>query len=193
MVYGQHDGWTISVTNGPLEITPMPRYVAFLRGVSPVNARMSELTRCFQAAGFDAVRTVLSSGNVVFSTRSTALAALEKKAEKAMLASLGRTFATIVRPVGYLQELVGSDPFAEFKPTPHSKRVVTFLRHAPDSHIVLPIERDGVRILKIACAEVLTAYEPSAKGPVFMTMLERTFGKDITTRTLDTIKKCAWA
>ena len=171
----------------------MPRYIAFLRGVSPLNAKMAELRDCFQVAGFDDVCTVLSSGNLVFSTRGTSLTALEKKAETAMLASLGRSFATIVRPADYLQQLVASDPFAEFKLPPMAKRMVTFLRHAPDPGIGLPNERDGARILKLAAAEVFTAYEPHPKGPVFMTMLERTFGRDITTRSLDTVKKCARA
>ena len=44
-----------------------------------------------------------------------------------------------------------------------------------------------------AASEVFTACEPSPRGPVFMTLLERTFGKDITTRTWDTVRKCAWA
>jgi len=44
----------------------MHRYVAFLRGVNPMNARMAELRRCFETAGFTDVRTVLSSGNVAF-------------------------------------------------------------------------------------------------------------------------------
>ena len=30
----------------------MPRYVAFLRGVSPMNAKMPELKAAFEAAGF---------------------------------------------------------------------------------------------------------------------------------------------
>jgi len=30
----------------------MRRYAAFLRGVSPMNAKMPELKRCFEAAGF---------------------------------------------------------------------------------------------------------------------------------------------
>jgi uncharacterized protein (DUF1697 family) len=46
----------------------MPRYVAFLRGVSPMNAKMPELKKCFESAGFTDVKTLLSSGNVVFST-----------------------------------------------------------------------------------------------------------------------------
>jgi len=28
----------------------MPRYAAFLRGVSPMNAKMPELKKCFEAA-----------------------------------------------------------------------------------------------------------------------------------------------
>jgi uncharacterized protein (DUF1697 family) len=154
---------------------------------------MPQLKECFQAAGFDDVRTVLSSGNVAFSTRVSPLTALEGKAEQAMLASLGHAFPTIVRPAEYLQGLVASDPFAEFALPPTAKRVVTFLRRAENPGLELPIERDGARILKLAAAEVFTAYEPSPKGPVFMTLLERTFGKDITTRTLGTVQKCAVA
>ena len=58
---------------------------------------------------------------------------------------------------------------------------------------MLPIERDGASILKLAAGEVFTAYVPHPKGPIFMTMLERNFGKDITTRTFDTVRKCATA
>ena len=39
--------------------------------------------------------------------------------------------------------------------------------------------------------EVFTTYLPTPKGPVFMTLIEKTFGKDVTTRTWDTIKKVA--
>ncbi|HYW06004.1 MAG TPA: DUF1697 domain-containing protein [Longimicrobium sp.] len=171
----------------------MARYVALLRGVSPSNCKMPRLRECFEAAGFDEVRTVLSSGNVVFNARDSTWATLERQAEQAMLASLGHAFPTIVRPTEYLQELVASDPFAEFTLPPAAKRVVTFLRRPRSFDQELPIERDGATILKTADAEVFTAYEPGPKGPVFMTLLERTFGKDITTRTLDTVKKCAVA
>lgn len=171
----------------------MPRYVALLRGASPSNCRMPQLRECFQAAGFDDVRTVLSSGNVVFSTRDSTWTALEREAEQAMLASLGHAFPTIVRPTEYLRGLVAGDPFAEFALPPTAKRVVTFLRRPANPGPELPLERDGARILKLAAAEVFTAYEPGPKGPVFMTLLERTFGKDITTRTLGTVEKCALA
>ena len=171
----------------------MPRYVALLRGVSPSNCKMPRLKECFQSAGFGEVRTVLSSGNVVFDTDESTWAALEQKAEQAMLASWGHAFPTIVRPAEYLQGLVASDPFAEFTLPPTAKRVVTFLRRTASLDLELPIERDGARILRLAGTEAYTAYEPGPQGPVFMTLLERTFGKDITTRTFDTVRKCAVA
>lgn len=169
----------------------MPRYVAFLRGVSPLNARMPELKRCFEAAGFRDVRTLLSSGNVAFSSRGSSEAALARKAEEAMQATLGRTFGTIVRSSAALQYLLENDPFARFDLPASAKRVITFLRSPPAATVGLPIERDGVRILELVGAEVFTAYVPSPKGPVFMSLLERTFGTEITTRTLDTVRKCA--
>jgi uncharacterized protein (DUF1697 family) len=171
----------------------MPRYAAFLRGVTPLNARMPELRRCFESAGFEDVRTLLSSGNVVFSSQTSKETMLARKAEAAMQAGLGRSFATIVKKTVDLQALLDPDPFAKLGLVPQAKRVITFLRSPPASAPCLPIELDGARILKVVGSEVFTAYLPSPKGPVFMALLERTFGKDITTRTVDTVHKCAWA
>jgi uncharacterized protein (DUF1697 family) len=171
----------------------MPRYVAFLRGVSPMNARMPDLKRSFEAAGFTEVRTLLSSGNVAFDAKPAIVPVLEEKAERAMQSELGRTFGTIVRPATFLQSLVEADPFAACKLPANAKRVVTFLRRPHEGAVALPIERDQASILKLEGTEVFSAYVPSDKGPVFMTLLERTFGADITTRTFDTVRKCARA
>ena len=158
-----------------------------------MNAKMPELKRCFETAGFTEVRTLLSSGNVVFNARSTSSKALERRAEAAMEAELDRVFSTIVRPVQYLQELIDADPFAGFKLSAASKCVITFLRQPPKKPVTLPLERDGASVLKATDTEVFSVYVPNEKGPVFMSLLERTFGKDITTRTLETVKKCARA
>jgi hypothetical protein len=55
----------------------------------------------------------------------------------------------------------------------------------------LPIETDGARILAVRGREVFTAYVPRPRSPVFMTLLEKTFGKEVTTRTWETVRKCA--
>lgn len=171
----------------------MPRYVAFLRGVSPVNAKMPELKRAFENAGFTNVKTVLSSGNVVFDARSKSDASLARQAEEAMTQQLDRAFLTIVRPVSALCELIDADPHAAFDLSPKAKRIVTFFREPLTAKLKLPIEADGASILAIRGREVLSAYIPRESDPAFMRLLEKTFGTDITTRTLDTIKKCAAA
>jgi len=170
----------------------MPRYVAFLRGVSPMNAKMPELKSAFEAAGFSGVKTVLSSGNVVFDARCASVETLQRKAEKAMQAQLARSFVTIVRPVAALHALLAADPFARQRLPAAAKRVVTFLRHDPPA-VELPAQVQGARILGVEGREVFTAYVPQPGSPVFMNLIEKTFGKDVTTRTWDTVRKCAAA
>jgi uncharacterized protein (DUF1697 family) len=125
----------------------------------------------------------LSSGNVVFNARAASLAGLERRAEAAMQSELGRAFDTFVRPAGFLRELVASEPFAEFNLPPAAKPVVTFLRRPSAHTLALPIERDDACVLKFTGSEVLSFYVPGPKASAFMSFLERTFSKDITTRT----------
>jgi uncharacterized protein (DUF1697 family) len=167
----------------------MQRFAAFLRGVTPMNLKMSDLKRSFEAAGFSEVKTLLSSGNVVFTARPDK--ALERKAEAVMQKELGRTFMTIVRPLEALDAIVAADPYRKFGVPPVAKRVVTFLREKPARAPKLPIELHGASILQIDGVEVFSAYVPTPHGPVFMNLIEKTFGKHVTTRTWDTVKKVA--
>lgn len=173
----------------------MPRYVALLRGVSPMNCKMPELQRSLEAAGFTDVKTLLSSGNVAFSTaRPASGATLRKRLEAAMEAGMGKSFETHVRASQHLQRLIEADPFAAFKLPAGAKRVVTFLREPLEaSPVELPRTHGEACIWGLDGAEVFCSYVPEAKGPVFMQLLEKTFGKDITTRTWDTVAKCAKA
>lgn len=158
-----------------------------------MNAKMPELKRCFEAAGFTEVRTVLSSGNVVFTARAASKAGLERKAEAAMAKRLGRAFYTIVRPAHALRRLLEADPYAAFRLPANAKRVVTFLRWPHRGKLSLPLEIDGARILAVNGCEIFTAYVPSPRGPAFMRLIEKTFGANVTTRTWETVKKCAAA
>ncbi|MBC5763898.1 DUF1697 domain-containing protein [Ramlibacter albus] len=171
----------------------MPRYVAFLRGVSPMNAKMPQLKAAFESAGFTHVKTVLSSGNVVFDSRKSTDTALEKKAEAAMTKELGKSFYTIVRSVEHLESLIAADPYAKHKFPKDAKRVVSFVREAPATKPKLPIEFEEARILEMKDRDIFTAYVPQQNNPAFMNLIEKTFGKEVTTRTWDTVQKCAKA
>ncbi len=138
----------------------MTRYVAFLRGISPMNLKMPELKRCFESAGFTEVKTLLSSGNVVFNAKGNA-SSVERRAEEAMSKDLGRKFYTIVRSISDLGAMIET------------------------------IELDGACILESRAREVFSAYVPGPRGPVFMGLIEKAFGSEVTTRTWETVKKCA--
>src|SRR5437870_11647932 len=115
----------------------MKRYAAFLRGVSPMNAKMPELKKAFEAAGFTDVKTVLSSGNVVFSAAGAPQAALEHKAEAAVKKSRGSAFATIVPPIEPLRRILDSNPYQRFRLEPRAKSVVTLVREEPKVGVTL--------------------------------------------------------
>jgi uncharacterized protein (DUF1697 family) len=169
----------------------MPRYAAFLRGVSPSNAKMPELKKAFESAGFREVSTLLSSGNLVFTAPTASEASLQRKAEAAMTKQLGRSFLTIIRSVDSLREMLATDPYKTFRLPANAKRIVTFLRERPPSKLELPEEVHGARILVVEGSEAFSAYTPTPKGPVFMTLLLKTFGEEQTTRTWLTVTKVA--
>lgn len=154
-----------------------------------MNAKMPDLVRAFEAAGFEDVSTVIASGNVVFTARGTSASALERRAERAMEAELDRSFLTFVRPIDALRALLESDPYAAFDLRPGSKRVVTFLRE-PCASLEVPWEKDDTRLLRVTDREILSAYVPNPQvGGLFMRVIEGACGKDQTTRTWETIQK----
>jgi uncharacterized protein (DUF1697 family) len=171
----------------------MPRYIALLRGVSPANLKMPDLKRCLEMAGYTKVKTVLSSGNVAFDSASRSVAAIERRIEAALTKKLGRSFYTIVRSVEQLNDLIEADPYADFDLPTDAKRVVTFARKLPSLKSPLPVGRDGAQILAAGSREAFSAYVPSLRGPVFMELIKATFGSEVTTRTWDTVKRCAKA
>ncbi len=171
----------------------MPRYIALLRGVAPTNLKMPELKRCLEFAGLNNVRTILASGNAAFDSATRSAGAVEQQIEAAMTKQLGRSFYTIVRSRDELQELLASDPFAAFELPPGARRVVTFARKLPTPAQRLPIERDGAIVLGMSEREAFTAYVPHPRRAVFMELIKATFGSDVTTRTWETVRKCASA
>jgi uncharacterized protein (DUF1697 family) len=160
----------------------MTAYAALLRGISPMNAKMKDLVRAFEKQGFEDVATVAASGNVVFRAKG-GVAHVAKRAQAAT------AFMTFVRPIAELQKLLASDPFAKLRVPADAKRVVTFLHERPARPPKLPIELEDATIYKLIGRELLTAYIVQPGNPVFMTLIEKTFGKDVTTRTWDSVAR----
>ena len=154
-----------------------------------MNLRMADLRESLERAGFDDVRTLLSSGNAVFNASLRSDDAVARAVEAALAKHPGRAFPAIVRRIDDLDDMLRADPWSKFRLVPKAKRIVTFLRDAHGGTLRLPIEKDDAHILAMSQREVFSAYVPGPRGPVFMALIEKTFGRNVTTRTWDTVKK----
>ena len=91
----------------------MPRLIAFLRAVNVGGhtVPMAQLRKEFEALGFTRVETFIASGNVIFTSRSVDLAAVEKKIEARLRAAFGFEVATFVRTDADVAAVAGYKPF----------------------------------------------------------------------------------
>ena len=91
----------------------MPRYVALLRGINVGGHRvkMDALRELFVELELANVATFIASGNVLFDTDTTDLAALERKVEAHLRKSLGYEVATFIRSGPELAAVAAHRPF----------------------------------------------------------------------------------
>src|SRR5438045_3741108 len=71
---------------------------------------MPRLKSVFEALGFDAVRTYINSGNVIFTTKAADRKRLTQKIEKAIEAEFGAQVAVLLRDVDEMRKLVAKIP-----------------------------------------------------------------------------------
>lgn len=147
-------------------------YVAMLRGFGPTkpNMRNEKLRMVFRGLSYTNVKTVIASGNVIFDCPNTRPDTLEREIEKAIARKLGFTSTVIIRRKSDIEKLIASDPFAHLKKPADPYLLVTFMRQPPYEAFT-----------------VLDRSDPST--PDEMRKLEKAYGKDITSRTWQTISR----
>ena len=172
----------------------MSTYVALLRGIAPLNPNMrnEKLRGVFEKLGFENVRTVISSGNVVFETPSRAVKKLEESIEKALPEELGFRSTTIIRSKAQIQQLVDKNPFKGMEHSQRSSLNVTFLKNRTSIDIKFPYKFDNrdYTLLGMYEGAICSVIDlTSSKTPDLMGWLEKKFGKEITTRTWKTVER----
>ena len=88
-------------------------YIALLRGINVGGnniIKMTDLRACLSDAGFTNVETYIQSGNVVFDTKRTSLASLEKKIEQALEKRFGYSGFVVVLSSSDLDTIVREAP-----------------------------------------------------------------------------------
>ncbi|WP_069163262.1 DUF1697 domain-containing protein [Nocardia altamirensis] len=174
----------------------MKRYAALLRGIAPSNPNMAndKLRGVFEGLGFEKVASVLASGNIVFRGAETDIGELEDRIQQALISELGIAGGTILRTAEDLQALLDSDPFPGLTHGRGTYLVATFLKDGAQAPKKLPDQPDPLtRVVGYdkPCRAFLAVIDNSEPGktPDFMTWLDKTYGKDITTRTWLTVQR----
>lgn len=171
----------------------MPRFIALLRGVNAgMTMQMPELRAVFEQLGFQNVETVLGTGNVIFMADATNKKVLTERIEQALLSTFGSPIATILYSEVALKKLVATEPFKDMHISLETRPHATFLKHPPKHklHLPLKVPHKGYTILHMTNDAIYSVVDLSGKTrPDIMVVLERTFGKDITTRSWGTIEK----
>lgn len=176
----------------------MPSYAALLRGIGPSNPNMrnEKLRGVFERLGFDDVASVISSGNLVFRSGDTDVPTLETRIEDALHADLGINSTTLLRSADELETLIAADPFGDLEHGRASYLTATFLKDRgpmPDPPKFAP-NNSGARIVgtdDASSAIFIVTDTTSTSTPDVMTLLEKAFGKAITTRTWKTVQRIA--
>jgi uncharacterized protein (DUF1697 family) len=172
----------------------MSKYVALLRGIGPGNPNMhnDKLRGVLEDLGFKNVKSVISSGNVLFESSQKDMAKMEAKIEAAWPKQLGFNSMTIVCSQQHLQEIVDANPFKNLTHSANSYLLVTFFKMPAKLPFKLPYQPEGKPFKIVAATDSVvftTTDTTTVKTPDVMTWLEKQFGKDITSRTWLTINR----
>ena len=170
----------------------MTRYAAFLRGVNVggVNLKMTDLAAALRDAGFDNVRTILASGNVVLDGRGSA-ASVRKTAESALRERFGYdawvlvydldTVAAIAEDYPFEPEVDGNHSYVTFVSDPAVLDELAALASdaGPEEKIV---RGDGVLYWQVPKSATLDS-------TIGKTMGKKRYKSSTTTRNLRTLGK----
>ncbi|MDA0183480.1 DUF1697 domain-containing protein [Solirubrobacter phytolaccae] len=107
----------------------MPRNIALLRGINLGAKRrvaMADLRALLEELGYTDVRTVLASGNAIFTGRTS-----RSKLEKALQDRFDMKIDVVLRTMDELQAVIDADPFTDAVDNP-TRYFVVFLDREPD-------------------------------------------------------------
>jgi uncharacterized protein (DUF1697 family) len=167
----------------------MTQYVAFPRGINAGHRMTMEALRgAFESLGYENVKTVLASGNVLFETKRTAEATLVRDIERGLSSRFGATIPVVIRTRAELEKLAAEDPFAKVTEKPTTRSFVSFLKKKPRRG-QLP-SGNGYAVVGVHGRDVCSVVDLSgATTPDLMRTLDKEFGTDVTTRSWNTVER----
>ena len=120
----------------------MNSYAVFLRGINVggINIKMADLKAALEAIGFDAVKTLLASGNVVIASE-LGPAAVKKDVEECLRKSFGYDAWVVVLTAQRVSELVDACPYPDDDKSTH-----TYVTLASDTAMLDELDAAGAAL-----------------------------------------------
>lgn len=153
---------------------------------------MADLKVVFAQLGYTKIITVLNSGNVIFSTTDNHIKNIEKNIAKLLEKTFKFPVPTCVREATQIQQLYKNNPFENIVVTKDTRLYISFLNEDVNSTIELPwVSTDtSYQIIEKRDATILSVLDLSiSKTTTAMKVLEKTYGKNMTTRNWKTIER----
>ena len=172
----------------------MSTLIALLRGINLGPSRrlaMADLRELLTEAGFEDVRTLLQSGNVVLSTSKKPQPAATA-IEEAIEARTEMEVDVIARTAAELEKIVAADPFADVRDD-GARQFVTFLSAKPNAAARKLLDDDfAPDRLVIAGREIYTWCPDGMRDSRLMKLLSgRKIAPIATVRNWNTVTKLA--
>jgi len=149
----------------------MSTHVALLRGINVGKAKriaMADLRKAVEGLGYSDVRTLLNSGNVVF-TAGAAKSDHGARIEQAIVAKLGVSSLVTVITAAELDTIIRENPLMQHTGEP-SRFLVMVLRDPAAKKLVAPLAKQkwspdalelGRRVIYVWCAQGLLDSKPA--------------------------------
>ncbi|MEZ0170312.1 DUF1697 domain-containing protein [Microvirga sp. TS319] len=135
----------------------MPAYIALLRAVNvggTSKLSMSDLKHLCESAGFQAVRTYIASGNVVFESGKTE-AEVKAVLEAKLRAYAGKPVGVLVRTAAQMAEVLAGNPFPDAVP---NRTVAIFLDEALPPDALASVKGQEGEEVRLGSREVYVHY-----------------------------------
>lgn len=158
--------------------------------------KMDALRKAFEDWGYENVKTLLASGNVVFETQETDPKSLRAKIEGGLQKVFGMEISVILRSAKEISALVKASPFKGVKAKPETQLYITFLSERSKSKLKIPYKSPAgdFKILDVTKGHIASVLDLSRGGTVgAMSVLDKEFEATMTTRNWNTVLKVAKA
>ncbi len=171
------------------------RYIALLRGINVGGHKkisMAELKDLLETSGFGNVKTYLATGNIAFDSPKNSPAVLEKDISAKLHDTFGMSIKVLIRPKSDIEKMIAADPFKGIKITKETRLYVTFLSKMPGNSLKIPYTSSdkSFKIIKLADHALFSVLNLADMGTIdAMAVIEKEFGKEVTTRNWNTILK----